>query len=77
MYTLHNQAKEEEKLEQKDGKQEWIKHIIAYQKLINISSITKITIDGLFQDQPKYYVNMPRIPIVTNHASIIELGEHG
>jgi hypothetical protein len=68
---------EEEKLEQKDGEQEWIKHAIVDQKLINISSITNITIDGLFQDQPKYYVNMPRIPIVTNHASIIELGEHG
>ncbi len=77
MYTLQNQVKEEEKLEQEDGEQEWIKRTIAYQELINISSITKITIDGLFQDQPKYYVNMPRIIIITNHASIIELGKHG
>jgi hypothetical protein len=46
---------------------------IAYQHKFNNKNI----IDGLFQDQPKYYVNMFRIPIVTNHAFIIESGKHG
>jgi hypothetical protein len=32
----------------------------------------KIPIVGLFEDQTRYYVNMPIIRIVTNHAFIIE-----
>jgi hypothetical protein len=32
----------------------------------------EITIDGLFEDQLKYYVNIPRIPAITNHAYVIE-----
>jgi hypothetical protein len=32
----------------------------------------KIPIASLFEDQIRYYVNMPRILIVTNHAFIIK-----
>jgi hypothetical protein len=27
---------------------------------------------GLFEDQPRYYVNMFRIPTIINHAFVIE-----
>ncbi len=37
-----------------------------------MGSTTKVTIIGLLKDQPRYYVNMPRILIVTNHAFAIE-----
>jgi hypothetical protein len=37
-----------------------------------MGSITKVTIIGLSKNQPRYYVNMPKIPIITNHAFIIE-----
>ncbi len=70
-YTLQNLAREEEKSEQEDGEQDWTKHTTAEQ-LINIGSTIKVSITDLFKDQPKYYVNMPTIPIVTNHASVIE-----
>jgi hypothetical protein len=33
----------------------------------------KITIDGLFEDQLRYYVNMLKIHAITNHAYVIEL----
>jgi hypothetical protein len=47
---------------------------IGYNKeFINISSTKKIPIAGLSKDQPRYYVNMPRILIITNHAFVIEL----
>jgi hypothetical protein len=32
----------------------------------------KIPIASLSENQTRYYVNMPRIPIITNHASIIK-----
>ncbi len=71
LYALQNQAKEKEILQQKDGEQEWTEHTIA-KKFINMGSITKVTIIGLSKNQPRYYVNMPKIPIITNHAFIIE-----
>ncbi len=40
--------------------------------LINIGSTTEVPIDSLSKDQPTYYVNMPRIPIITNDAFVIE-----
>jgi hypothetical protein len=43
------------------------------QKFINIGSTIKVPIASLSKDQPTYYVNMLRIPIVTNHASVIKL----
>jgi hypothetical protein len=47
-------------------------HIVA-EKFINIGSTIEVTIIGLFEDQiVRYHVNMPRIPIITNHACIIE-----
>jgi len=42
------------------------------QRFINIGSTIKIPIASLSKDQPTYYVNMFRIPIITNHASVIE-----
>jgi hypothetical protein len=36
---------------------------------MNIGSTSEMIIVGLFENQPKYYVNMLRIPIVINHAS--------
>jgi hypothetical protein len=65
LYALQNQAKEKEELKQEDGEQEWTKHIAA-KKFINMGSTTKATIIGLSKDQPRYYVNMPKIPIITN-----------
>jgi hypothetical protein len=72
LYTLQNLGKEEEESKQEDGEQDWIKHIAA-KKLINISSTKKIPIAGLSKDQPRYYVNMLRIPIIINHAFVIDL----
>jgi len=47
-------------------------HIVA-EKFINIVSTIEFIITGLFEDQlAKYYVNMLRIPIVTNNVCIIE-----
>jgi hypothetical protein len=37
-----------------------------------MGSTTKVTIIGLPKYQPRCYVNMPRIPIITNHAFVIE-----
>ncbi len=37
-----------------------------------MGSTTKVTIIGLFKYQHRYYVNMPRIPIVINHAFVIK-----
>jgi len=37
-----------------------------------MGSTTKVTIIGLFKDQHRYYVNMPKIPIVINHAFVIK-----
>ncbi len=61
---MQNWAREEEKSKQKDGKQEWTKHK-AIKKFSNIGSIVEIIIVGLSKDQPRYYVNMCRIPIIT------------
>jgi hypothetical protein len=36
------------------------------------NSTTKNTINGQFEDQPRYYVNMLKIPITINHAFVIE-----
>jgi hypothetical protein len=41
-------------------------------ELINIGSTTKVPIANLPKDQPTYYVNMPRNPIITNDAFVIE-----
>jgi hypothetical protein len=71
LYTLLNKAKEEKKPKQEDGEQDWIEHIVV-DEFINIGSITKIPIVSLFENQPRYYVNMPKNPIVTNHVSIIK-----
>ncbi len=71
IYTLQNQSKEEEEPKQEDCETNWIKHK-ATQKFINIGSTIEVPIDNLFKDQPKFYVDMPIIPIITNHASIIE-----
>ncbi len=32
----------------------------------------EVPIVGLFEDQPRYHVNMPRIPTIINHAFVIE-----
>ncbi len=71
LYTLQNQAMEEEEAKQEDGEQNWTKHIVV-KEFINIGSIIEVPIASLFKYQLRYYVNMPKIPIVTNHASIIE-----
>jgi hypothetical protein len=60
---LQNRAREEEKSKQKDGTQEWTKHK-AIEKFSNIGSIVEVTIVSLSKDQPRYYVNMRRIPII-------------
>jgi hypothetical protein len=67
IYTLQNQAREEKESKQEDGEKEWTKHTIA-EEFINIGSITEVTIVGLLEYQPKYYVNMFKIPTFTNHA---------
>jgi hypothetical protein len=67
IYTMQNQVKEEEELEQKDGEKEWTQHTAA-KELINIGSKAKVTNVGLSEDLPRYYVNMPRIPTIINHA---------
>jgi hypothetical protein len=51
---------------------QWIEDEII-KKFINIGSTIEITIhesitDGLFQNQPRYYVNMLRILKVVNHV---------
>ncbi len=68
---MQNLAKEEKKLEQEDGEQDWTKHTIA-KELINIGSTTKVPIACLFKYQPRYYVNMLEIPTITKHASVIK-----
>ncbi len=51
LYTLQNQAKEEEgESKQEDGEQEWIEHTTT-KKLIKIGSTTKVTIIGLPKNQ--------------------------
>jgi len=72
MYTLLNQAKEEKTPKQEDGEQEWIEHAVV-DEFINIGSTTTVPIASLFEDQPRYYVDMPRIPIITNHVFMIKL----
>jgi hypothetical protein len=37
-----------------------------------MGSITKVTIIGLSKNQPRYYVSMPKIPIIIKHAFVIE-----
>ncbi len=59
IYTLQNQAKEVKESEQKNGKQEWTKHT-TIEDIINISSTSEVTIVRLFENQPRYYVNMLR-----------------
>jgi hypothetical protein len=60
------------KLEQEDGEEDWTKHIIA-KEFINICSIIEVpNITTLSENQPRYYVNMPRIPTIINHAFVIE-----
>ncbi len=74
IYTLVNQTREEDDdyhSNEEDGEQQWTKHA-STKKFINIISTTKITIDGLYQDQPKYHVNMHRIPIIINHVYVIK-----
>jgi hypothetical protein len=71
IYTLQSLAKEEDESEHEDGEQKWTKHTIA-KEFINIGSTIEVPVDGLFENQPRYYVNMPRIPTIINHASIIE-----
>ncbi len=68
IYSLQNQAREEEESEQEDGQHEWTKHT-TIKNIMNIGSTSEMIIVGLFENQPKYYVNMLRIPIVINHAS--------
>jgi hypothetical protein len=41
-------------------------------KLINRGSTIEVPIVSLFEDQPRYIVNMLTILIIINHASIIE-----
>ncbi len=43
------------------------------EKLINIGSTIEVPIFGLYEDQFRYYVNMPKIPTIINHAFVIEL----
>ncbi len=78
LYTLVNQTKEEDDDDyhsnDKDGEQQWKKHAII-KEFINIGSTIEITIDDLSKDQLKYYVNMFKIPTITNHTSIIKLKE--
>ncbi len=62
---------EEKKLEQDDGEQDQTKHIVV-EKFINIGSTT-IPIVSLFEDQPRYYVNVLKILIIINRAYVIEL----
>jgi hypothetical protein len=69
---LQNPGKEEEESEQEDCEQDWTKHIVA-EELINIGSTIEVPIVGLFEDQPRYYVNMPIILTIINHAFVIEL----
>jgi hypothetical protein len=54
-------SQEEKKLEWEDGDQEWTKHTTE-EELINIGTIV-----GLSKNQPRYYVNMPRIPTIWKH----------
>ncbi len=68
--TLQNQTREEEP-RQKDCEQDGIKHIVA-EKLINIGSTIEVQIVSLFEDQPRYYVNMLKLLRVINHGSVIE-----
>ncbi len=72
LYTLQNQATEEKKPKQEDGEQNQTKYIAAKEP-INIGSTIEVPIASLSEDQPRYYVNMPIILIVTNHAFVIEL----
>ncbi len=76
LYTLVNQTRGEDDDDyhsnEDDCEQQWIEHA-TIEELINIGSTTKITIDGLFEDQPRYYVNMLQIPTIINHAFVIKL----
>ncbi len=67
---MQNQAREEE-LEKEDGEQDWIEHTNA-KEVINRGSTTKVPIASLSKDQPKYYVDILRIPIIINHAYVIK-----
>ncbi len=76
LYTLVNQTREKDDDDyhsnEEDCEQQWIEHVVAKQ-FINISSIIEITSNGLYEDQClKCYVNMPKIPIITKHAFVIE-----
>ncbi len=71
LYRLQNQAEEEEELEQEDGEQDQSKHIVV-DELINIGSTIEVPITSLFKDQLKYYANKLKVPIITNHAFVIE-----
>ncbi len=71
LYTLQNQAREEEEPKQEDCEQIQTKHT-ATEEFINIGSTIEVPIASLFEDQPRYYVNMPIILIVTNHAFVIK-----
>ncbi len=62
---------EEEEPKQEDGEQNWTKHTIV-KEFINMGSAIEVLIASLFGNQPRYYVNMPKIPIFINHAFIIE-----
>jgi sRNA-binding carbon storage regulator CsrA len=62
---------EEEEPKQGDGEQNWTKHTVV-KEFINIGSTIEVPIASLSGNQPRYYVNMPKILIVINHASIIE-----
>jgi hypothetical protein len=74
MYTLVNQNREEKyddyHSNEEDGEMQWTKDAIT-KKFINIGLIVEITIHesitgGLFQNQPRYYVNMLKILKVIN-----------
>jgi hypothetical protein len=53
------------------AKQNWTKHTIA-EEFINMCSTTEVPIASLFKDQPRYYVNMPRILTIISHAYVIK-----
>ncbi len=76
LQTLVNQTRGEDDDDyhsnEDDCEQQWIEHATA-EEFINIGSTTKITFDGLFEDQPMYYVNMLQIPTITNHPFVSKL----
>jgi hypothetical protein len=75
LYIVVNQIKEEQNddyqsNQKEDGEMEWVEQNVV-EELIHIASITKPTthefmFNSVAQDQPRYYVDMLTISIITN-----------